>query len=112
VAEGVIAEAIAGLVIVLGGLVVVENPARVLGPSRLMHETAEFVVLALPEPAHAAMPAMLAPELGIDAAVGAQRRHKFVAVPGRALREFLRAGEIEADAFEGMRQLGHGRSSP
>src|SRR5262249_37179531 len=53
VAKCVVAEAIAGLVVVLRGLVVVEHPARVLGTAGLVDEAAEFVVLAIPESPHA-----------------------------------------------------------
>src|SRR5262249_33489935 len=55
VAKCVVAEAIAGLVVVLRGLVVVEHLARVLGTAGLVDEAAEFVVLAIPESTRAAM---------------------------------------------------------
>jgi hypothetical protein len=43
----VIGEAIAGLVVVLRCLVIIENPARVLGTARLVDQLTELVVLAL-----------------------------------------------------------------
>ena len=36
VAEDVVAEAIAGFIVVLRGLVVIEDPARVLGATRIL----------------------------------------------------------------------------
>ena len=62
VAKCVVAEAIAGLVVVLRGLVVVEHPARVLGTAGLVDEAAEFVVLTIPESTHAAMFAVFPPK--------------------------------------------------
>src|SRR5665647_449762 len=49
------AEAVAALVVVLGGLVIVEHPARMLWAARLVHQEADLVVGAFPEPAYAAM---------------------------------------------------------
>jgi hypothetical protein len=45
--------------------------------------------------------------------IAIERRHEFVAVPGRSGRKFLGARDLEPNAFEGMRQLsgrrfGHG----
>src|SRR5262252_3328320 len=107
VAKRVVAEAIAGLVVVLRGLVVVEHPARVLGTAGLVDEAAEFVVLAIPESTHAAMFAVFPPKVDIDASIGIERSDEFVAMLVRARRKFLRAGEIEPDALEHVRQLGH-----
>src|SRR5262252_10654180 len=73
VAKRVVAEAIAGLVVVLRGLVVVEHPARVLGAAGLVDEAAEFVVLAIPEATHAAMFAVFPPKVDIDASIGIER---------------------------------------
>ena len=59
------------------------------------------------------MLAMLAPEFDVDLAAGVERRDEFVAVLRRPVRELLRAGEVEPDALELMRQLGHAKvSSP
>src|SRR5450830_297278 len=110
-AEQMRAEAITVLVVVHGGLVVIEEPARVLGSARLVHQETGFVVLAFPEPAHAAIFTMLAPERDVDMALVVERGDEFVTMPRRALRELLGAGEIEPDAFERMRQRGHGRVS-
>src|SRR6185312_1374557 len=57
--EGVGAEAVAALVVLLGGLVVIEHPAGVLRPARLVHEHADLVRLPGPEAADAAMGAVL-----------------------------------------------------
>src|SRR5262245_27002584 len=107
VAKRVVAEAIAGLVVVLRGLVVVEHPARVLGAAELVDEAAEFVVLTIPESTHAAMLAVFPPKVDIDASIGIERSDEFIAMLVRARGKFLRAGEIEPDALEHVRQLGH-----
>jgi hypothetical protein len=78
-----------------------------LGAARLVEQAAELVILALPEPTHAAVLAVSVPQLGIDAPIGVERGDKFVAVAVGARREFLRAGEIEPDALEHVRQLRH-----
>jgi hypothetical protein len=44
-------------------------------------------------------------------AVAGERGDEFVTMLRRALREVLGAGKIEPDAFEGMRQGGHGGAS-
>ena len=54
------------------------------------------------------MVAVLAPKLRIDMALGVKRGNELVSVPRRARRKLLRAGEVEPDALEHMRQLGHG----
>src|SRR5262245_59441687 len=89
VAERVIAEAIASLVVLLRCLVVIEDPARVLGAARLVYEAAKLVVLALPEPPHAAMLAICAPQLGIDVSISVERGDEFIAVPLRTRRKVL-----------------------
>src|SRR5262249_27901116 len=79
VAKGVVAEAIAGLVVVLRGLVIVEYPARVLGAAGLVDETAELVVLVIPESTYAAMFAVFPPKLGIDVSSGVKGSDEFIA---------------------------------
>jgi hypothetical protein len=111
VAKDVIREAIAGLVVVLRCLVIIENPARVLGTARLVDQLTELVVLSLSESTHAAMLAIGPPQLGIDTPVGTEWSDEFVAVPVRARREFLRTGEVEPDALEHVRQLRHDGTS-
>src|ERR1043166_2809637 len=81
--EAVTGEPIARLVVLLGGLVVIEHPARVLLAAGFVHQLAELLLVA-PEPADAAMLAVLAPQLGTDAPVGIERRHELIAVPRRA----------------------------
>src|SRR5262249_17464392 len=107
VAKGVVAEAIAGLVVVLRGLVIVEYPARVLGAAGLVDETPELVVLVIPESTYAAMFAVFPPKLGIDVSSGVKGSDEFIAVLVRARGEVLRASEIEPDALEHVRQLRH-----
>src|SRR5579872_3674165 len=102
------AEPIAALVVVLRGLVIIEDPAHVLGPARPVHQETVLVGLTIPEPPHAAMVAVLLPEPCIDMVPGIERRHEFIAMPRRALRELLRAGEVEPDALERVWQGGHG----
>src|SRR5664279_6513693 len=111
-AERMGAEAIAALVVVDPGWVVVEDPARMLGATRLVHQKADLVVLAFPEPAHAAMLALALPELHVDMALVIERGDEFVTMKLRALRELLGAGKIEPDALERVRQRGHGNLHP
>jgi hypothetical protein len=54
---------------------------------------------------------MFAPEFDVDLAAGVERCDKLVAVLRRPVRELLRAGEVEPDALELMRQLGHAKIS-
>src|SRR5271169_6804477 len=61
-------EAVAAFVVVDRGLVIVEHPTRVLGAARLVHQKADFIVLAFPKPAHAAMLTVGMPELRVDMA--------------------------------------------
>src|SRR5262245_51257621 len=84
VAKRVIAEAIAGLVVVLGGLVIVEHPARMLGAAGLVDQAAELVVIAIPESAHTAMLAVFPPKLHIDVSSGIERSDEFIAMLVRA----------------------------
>src|SRR5262249_35717181 len=73
--EGMGAEPIARLVVLVRALVVVEHPGRMGRPARLVHEAAHLVRLPFPEAAHPAMVAMLAPQLRVDVALLVQRRH-------------------------------------
>src|ERR1035438_10365253 len=91
-AERMGAEAVAALVVVDPGWIVVEDPARMLGSAWLVHQKADLVVLAFPEPAHAAMLAIALPELHVDMALVVERSDEFVTMTLRALREFLGAG--------------------
>ncbi len=109
--EGMAAEAVAGFVVVLGGVVIVENPARVLGAAGLVNELTELVVLAAPEPPHAAIGPVLAPEFDIDMVVVVERGDELIAVLGRTVGEFLRTRQVEADALELVRQTRHERNS-
>src|SRR6266446_7033331 len=87
--ENVVAEAIAGLVVIFSRRVVVEHPAGMLGAARLVHQASDLIILAAPESAHAAMLAMLAPQVGIDVPACVERGDKLIAVPVRAQREVL-----------------------
>src|SRR5262245_47946992 len=103
VAKRVVAEAIAGLVVVLRGLVIVETTARGLGTAGPVDEAAELVVLAIPESAHAAMFAVFPPKFDIDVSIGIERSDEFIAMLVRARGKFLRAGEVEPDTLEHVR---------
>src|SRR5665213_976129 len=107
-AERMGAEAVAALIVILRGLVVVEYPARVLGSARPVHQKSDFVVFAFPEPAHPAMFAVALPKLGVDMILLVERGDEFVTLSLRALREFLGAGEVKPDALGRVRQRGHG----
>jgi hypothetical protein len=52
-----------------------------LRPARPLHQEAVLVFLALPEPAHAAMIAVLLPKRGVDVAFGVERRDEFIPMP-------------------------------
>jgi hypothetical protein len=54
------------------------------------------------------MLAMLTPQPWIDMTLRIERRDELISMPRRALRVLLRAGKIEPNALEHMRQLGHG----
>src|SRR5262249_11177104 len=99
-----------GLVVVLPFGVIIEHPARMLGATGLVHEATDLVVLALPEPAHPAVVAILVPELRVDVSAAIERRHEFVTMLRRAGRKLFRARQVEANAFERVRQC-HGRTS-
>src|SRR5215510_482704 len=105
------AEPVAGLVVVLRGLVVVEDPAGVLPTARLVHQHADLVRLASPEPPHPTMRPVLAPQLDVDMPRAVERCDELVAVPRRPAGKLLGTGEIEPDALEHMRKLGHGADS-
>src|SRR5438552_13091267 len=74
-AKDVVAEPIAGLIVLVGRLVIIEQPAAMAGAARPMHQPTDPVVLALPEPPHATMLAAFAPQPRIDMAVGGERGH-------------------------------------
>src|SRR5262245_65158164 len=97
------AEPIARFIVVGGGHVVVEHPARMLRAARLMNQESNLIVLAVPEAAHPTMITVLMPQLRIDVSLGIERRHELIAVARRAVGEFPGAGEIEPDALEIVR---------
>src|SRR3974390_610960 len=101
--ENVRTEAAAALVVLSCVGVVIEEPASDLGPVRVVYHLPDLILLACPEAAHAAMRAVPLPLLAIDMAIRRERRNEFIAVPRRALRKLLRAGEIEPDALEIVR---------
>src|SRR5260370_35377737 len=90
--EGMGAEAVAGFVVLLGNVLVIEHPAGVAGTPRAGHQTPHLVRLALPEPPHAAMVAVLSPELHIDMPVGIERGDELVTMAGGAPGGYLHAG--------------------
>jgi len=102
------AEAISAFVVIVGSLIIVKHPTGMLGAARPVHQEAEFIIFTFPEPADAAMIAMLFPEGDVDMTFRIERRDEFITVPRRALGELLGAREIESDAFESVRQGGHG----
>lgn len=104
--EGVRGKPVARLVVLRGGLVIIEYPTAVLRPPRLVHQPTDPLVLA-PKPAHTAMLSMPAPEVHIDVSVRSKRGDELVTMLRGSGREFLRTGEVEADALELVRQLGH-----
>ena len=105
------AKAVALLVIVDASRIVVKDPAAVLGPARLVHQEADLVGLALPDPAHPAILAVLAPKRHVDIVLGIERGDEFITVPRGALGELLGAGKIEPDTLERVGQCGHRRIS-
>src|SRR5580700_4970636 len=105
--EGVRTEAIARFVVLIARRAVVEHPTGMLLASRAVDELSNLLFIA-PESAYPAVVAVLAPKLRIDVAFGVKWGNELVSVPRRTRRELLRAGEVEPDALEHMRQLGHG----
>src|SRR5215468_7978320 len=63
--EGVSAEPVARLVVVLGRVIVIEHPPRVLA-ARGMNQATDLVGFATPKPADPAVVPVLAPQLQID----------------------------------------------
>src|SRR5262249_21321095 len=108
--ESMRTEPIARFIVLLGDALVIEHPARVAGAARAVHQMSELVRLALPEAPHAAVVAVLAPQIDVDVAAVIERSDELVAMARGARRKFLRAGQIEPDAFEHMRQRGHVQS--
>src|SRR5882672_4519078 len=64
--ESMAREPVACLVVLVCALVIIEDPAPVLVAARLVHQLADLLLLVAPEPAHAAMLAMRAPQGRID----------------------------------------------
>ena len=83
--EGMGPEAVAHFIIVHPVLVVIEDPARVLGPAWFMHQAADLIRSAIPKPTHPAMVAMFAPKFGIDVATCINWGDEFVAMARRYL---------------------------
>src|SRR3974377_1986161 len=104
------AEAITALVVFLDGLVVVENPARMLRAARLVHQEPNLVLLPFPKAAHTAMLAVSAPERLVDMTFAVERGHEFIPVPHGAQWDLLGAGKIDPDALELVWQRCHARS--
>ena len=77
-------------------VVVVEHPAGVLGAAGLVDQAADLLVVAVPEPADAAMLAVLLPELRVDVPLAVERSHELVAVAGGAGWETPLIGRDEA----------------
>jgi hypothetical protein len=90
--------------------IVVEDPAGVLRPARLVDQATDLVVLALPESAYPAMIPILVPELRVDMTDRVERRDELVAMTNGARGKLLRARQIEANAFKRMWER-HGRTS-
>src|SRR5260370_20450730 len=106
--EGMGAEAIAGFVVLLGNVLVIEHPAGVAGTPRAVHQTPHLVRLALPEATHAAMVAVLSPELHIDMPVGIERGDELVTMAGGARGKILPTGQGEAGEPEDLPPGSHG----
>jgi len=82
--EAVRAKPVTGFVVVHPVEVIVEHPACVLATAGFVHQPTAAIILASPEPAHAAMFPVGVPALRIDVSFGVERRHQFVAVSWRA----------------------------
>jgi hypothetical protein len=72
-----------------------------------VHEMPDFVVLAFLEPAHPAMFAMLSPQVPVDVVVSIGRSDKSIPVLGPSRGKLSGPGEVEPNALEHTRQLGH-----
>src|ERR1043165_5769749 len=105
--ESMARESVAGFVVVLCGLVIIEDPARMLATAGLVHEFAYFLLVA-PEAAHPAMITVLVPQLRIDVPLRIEWGYELVAMPRRTLGKLFRAREDQADTLERVRQLRHG----
>jgi len=73
-------------------------------PAGLVNEAADFIRIAIPEAADAAVFAMLLPKLRIDVVVLVERSDELIAMPRRTSRKLLRPGKFEPNALEYMWQ--------
>jgi hypothetical protein len=72
----------------------------VLGAAGLVHQAADLLILAFPEPAYAAMVAVLVLEPRVDVSNLVERCHEFVAAVPGAQWKLLRSGELKLNALE------------
>jgi hypothetical protein len=93
----VIAEPVAGLVVLVRVQVVVEEPGGSPGTARAVDEPSALVRFAGPETPDPALRPLLAPEIRIEMAVRVERRDDLVSVPDTALRELATAREMQRD---------------
>jgi hypothetical protein len=99
-------EPIPGLIVIVRGVVIVEDPARVLAAARLVHQATDLFLVG-PKAPDAAMIAILVPEIDVDVIARIERRDELVSMARRAGRKCPGPREIEADALQHTRQLRH-----
>ena len=99
------AEAIARLVVIVPIGIVVEHPAGMLSPARLMDQVSYLVRLALPKSANVTLDALGLPSFGIDMSLSVQWGDELLAGIGRSRRILFRSSELKADRFEWARNF-------
>lgn len=105
----VIAQAVGGFVIIIAGVVVIDQPSRATDAAGAMAQITD-IFFPPPKSMDATQFLVLAPFRNIDFPLGIKRRHDVVAVLMRSCRMLLSAGKMQGDAFEIVRD-GHGGGS-
>jgi hypothetical protein len=101
--KGVAIEPVTLLVVIGGVYIIVDEPGCPALPSRGMHQSADLVGLASPEPADCALVALASPRDLIEMSRRVERRKYFVAMARTPTWEFCASGEMQSNAVE------HGR---
>jgi hypothetical protein len=83
--------------------IVVEHPSRMLRAARLVRESSDLFVCAIPKPAHPAILPVFLPQMRVDMCLAIERRHEFIAVARGAHGKFFGPSKFEPKALEHMR---------
>jgi hypothetical protein len=98
------AEAVSSLVVVGRAWIVVEHPSCVLRAARLLPQSTDLFLCAVPEPAHPAMLLVLLPQLRVDMPLAVDWSHELIAMTRRAHGKLLGSSKFEPNTFEHVGQ--------